>query len=144
MSHFAKVENGTVTQVIVADQDFINSGAVGEATAWVQTSYNTRGGVHYGNDGQPDSGVALRKNYAGIGFTYDPVLDAFIPPKPFTSWVLTTETALWEAPAPMPADGGRYIWNEETLSWEVAPEFVEPVIPTLPPAEPALPPVLPT
>lgn len=130
MSHFAKVENGTVTQVIVAEQDFIDSGAVGEPSTWIQTSYNTRGGIHYGDDGQPDGGVALRKNYAGIGFTYDPALDAFIPPKTFNSWVLNAETATWQAPVPMPADGGRYMWDENQLAWLESPQ------PELPPPTP--------
>ena len=118
MAHFAKVENGIVTQVIVAEQDFINTGAVGDPSSWVQTSYNTRGGVHYGQDGQPDGGVALRKNYAGIGYTYDAVRDAFYAPKPYTSWVLNETTCYWEAPTAMPTDGKRYTWNEETTSWD--------------------------
>ena len=118
MAHFAKVESGIVTQVIVAEQDFINTGAVGDPSSWVQTSYNTRGGVHYGQDGQPDGGVALRKNYAGIGYTYDAVRDAFYAPKPYTSWVLNETTCYWEAPTAMPTDGKRYTWNEETTSWD--------------------------
>ena len=118
MAHFAKVENGIVTQVIVAEQDFINTGAVGDPSSWVQTSYNTRGGVHYGADGQPDGGVALRKNYAGIGYTYDSERDAFYAPKPYTSWVLNETTCYWEAPTAMPDDGKRYTWNEETTSWD--------------------------
>jgi hypothetical protein len=80
MSHFAKVENGIVTQVIVADQEFIDSAVLGHG--WIQTSYNTCGNVHYGSDGQPDGGVALNKNYAGVGYTYDPIDDAFIAPMP--------------------------------------------------------------
>lgn len=106
MSHFAKIENGMVTQVIVAEQDFIDT-IDGE---WVQTSYNTRGGQH--PEGKP-----LRKNYAGIGYTYDSERDAFIPPKPFDSWVLNEDTCLWDAPVPMPEDGKVYTWDEETLSW---------------------------
>lgn len=97
MSHFAQVYNGVVLQVIVAEQDFIDSGAVGDPTAWVQTSYNTRGGVHYGPDGQPDGGVPLRKNYAGVGYTYDAVRDAFIPPKPEGDFVLNEDTCLWDS-----------------------------------------------
>lgn len=115
MSHFAKVENGVVTQVIVAEQDFIDSGLVGGG--WVQTSYNTRGGVHYGPDGQPDEGVALRKNYAGVGYAYDAERDAFIPPKFFQSWVLDENTCLWEPPVPMPTDEKVYKWDEEIVSW---------------------------
>lgn len=123
MAHFAKVENGIVTSVIVAEQDFINSGAVGDPSSWVQTSYNTRGGVHYGQDGQPDGGVALRKNYAGIGYTYDAQRDAFYGPKPYNSWTLNESTCYWESPTPMPTDTNedgtpkRYTWNEETTSW---------------------------
>ena len=108
MAHFAKVENGLVTQVIVAEQDFIDSGAVG--TGWIQTSYNTYGGQH--PEGRP-----LRKNYAGVGFSYDAVRDAFIAPKPYTSWVLNEDTCLWEAPIPKPQDGKEYIWDEPTTSW---------------------------
>lgn len=108
MSHFAKVENGIVTQVIVAEQDVIDSGLFGEG--WVQTSYNTFGGQH--PEGRP-----LRKNYAGIGFTYDAVRDAFYAPKPYDSWVLNEESCLWEAPIPMPQDGKDYYWDEATISW---------------------------
>jgi len=108
MSHFAKVENGIVTQVIVAEQDVIDSGLFG--SGWVQTSYNTHGGQH--PEGRP-----LRKNYAGIGFTYDLQRDAFIPPKPFASWNLNEQTCLWDAPTPYPTDGKRYRWDEATVSW---------------------------
>lgn len=118
MSHFAKVENGIVTQVIVAEQDFIDAGHVGDPASWVQTSYNTRGGIHYGPDGNPDGGVALRGNYAGIGYVYDAVLDAFYPPSPFASWTLNTTTLTWEAPTPMPVEEGKlFTWDEPTLSW---------------------------
>jgi hypothetical protein len=119
MSYFAKIENGIVVHVISAEQDFINSGLAGDPSLWIQTSYNTRGGVHYGQDGQPDGGVALRANYAGIGFTYDENLDAFIPPKPFESWVLDEETCLWNAPIKAPDDGNFYQWNELTQSWDL-------------------------
>jgi len=108
MSHFAKVENGIVTQVIVAEQDVIDSGMFG--TGWVQTSYNTYAGQH--PEGRP-----LRKNYAGIGFTYDSGRDAFIPPKPYASWLLNETTCQWDAPAPMPTDDKRYTWDEPTTSW---------------------------
>lgn len=124
MSHYAKVENTLVTQVIVAEQDFIDSGIVGDPSLWVQTSYNTRGGIHYGPDGLPDNGIALRKNYAGIGYTYDPQRDAFIPPKPFDSWLLDDFSCLWKSPVPCPTDGKDYYWDEDTLSW------IEIVIPT--------------
>lgn len=121
MSHFAKVENGIVTEVLVISQDVINSGMFGDPSLWVQTSYNTRGGVHYGPDGKPDGGIALRKNYAGIGYSYDPLLDAFIPPKPYPSWLLDTQTCLWEPPVPYPNDGKSYYWDEDTLSWVEVP-----------------------
>jgi hypothetical protein len=116
MAHFAKVEDGLVTEVLVISQEEVDTGFFGDPSLWVQTSYNTRGGVHYGPNGQPD-GPGLRKNYAGIGFAYDSLLDAFIPPKPFPSWLLNTETCLWEAPVPYPTDGQMYTWDEETLSW---------------------------
>ena len=109
MSHFAKVENGIVTQVIVAEQDVIDSGIFGHG--WVQTSYNTHGGQH------ANGGTPLRKNYAGIGYTYDSGRDAFIPQKPFPSWLLSEETCLWSAPTPMPTDEKRYRWDEPTLAW---------------------------
>jgi hypothetical protein len=109
MSHFAKVENGLVTQVIVAELAFIET--LPDAASWVQTSYNTRGGVHL------NGGTPLRKNYAGIGSTYDVQKDAFIPPKTFPSWLLDENTFLWDAPVPYPADGKDYGWDEATLSW---------------------------
>jgi hypothetical protein len=108
MAHFAKVENGLVTQVIVAEQDVIDSGIFGHG--WVQTSYNTHGGQH--PEGRP-----LRKNYAGIGYSYDEQRDAFIPPQPFPSWLLNENTCLWDAPISMPQDGKLYRWDEPTLSW---------------------------
>jgi len=111
MSHFAKVENGLVTQVIVAENDFINS--LPDAASWVKTSYNTYGGVHI------NGGTPLRKNYARIGGSYDAQRDAFIPPKTFPSWLLNEETCLWEAPVPYPTDGKDYGWDEATLSWIV-------------------------
>lgn len=120
MSHFAKVENGVVTQVIVAEQGFINTGAVGDPASWIQTSYNTRGGVHYDpNTGEPDGGVALRKNYAGMGYSYDAQRDAFIPPTPFPSWVLDEDTCWWNAPYPMPNDNGTQTENGEiSYTWD--------------------------
>ena len=112
MSHFAEVDStNTVLRVIVAEQDFINSGAVGDPAHWIQTSYNTHGGVH------ALGGTPLRKNYAGIGYTYDTSRDAFIPPKPFASWVLNETTANWEAPTPYPTNGKMYRWDEATVSW---------------------------
>jgi hypothetical protein len=102
MSHFAKINGSNiVTQVIVAEQDFINSGAVGDSFLWVQTSYN-------GN---------FRKNYAGVGYTYDATRDAFIPPKPYPSWTLVEATCQWEAPTAMPDDGNSWEWDEDTKQW---------------------------
>ena len=120
MSHFAKINSdGIVQKVLVAEQDFIDSGAVGDASNWVQTSYNTRGGVHYApNSNEPDGGIALRKNYAGIGYTYDSDKDAFIAPKPYPSWELDEDTCQWNAPIPYPDDGKDYSWDEDTTSWK--------------------------
>jgi hypothetical protein len=118
MSHFAKVENGTVTQVIVAEQDVIDTGMFG--SGWIQTSYNTRGGVHYNpetNEPSEDQSRALRKNYAGVGYTYDSERDAFIPPQPYASWVLDDASCLWTAPIVMPSDDKQYNWDEATQSW---------------------------
>ena len=112
MAHYAHVTNGIVDQVIVAEQDFIDSGAVGPASEWIQTSYNTRGGVH--PEGRP-----LRKNYAGIGYTYDAQNDVFYAPQPFPSWELDNATWTWNAPVPYPTDGKRYNWDEATTSWKV-------------------------
>lgn len=113
MSHFAQVENGIVTQVIVAEQDFIDT----LTGTWVQTSYNTRGGIHYNPDSKtPDGKPQLRYNYAGIGCIYDQEADAFYTQQPYPSWVLNTTTYLWEAPFPKPSNDF-YIWDEETTSW---------------------------
>ncbi len=127
MSHFAKLdENNVVTFVTVGRQE--DDGLEAELSertgdVYKQTSYNTFGGVHY-TDGVPsdDQSKALRFNYAGIGFTYDEARDAFIPPKPFDSWVLDDGTCLWVAPVPMPEDGGAYTWDEEAGDWVAAPE----------------------
>jgi len=120
MSHFARIKNGTVIQVIVAEQDVIDSGLFGSPNAWVQTSYNTYAGEHR------LGGTALRKNYAGVGYSYDSERDAFIPPQPYNSWTLDEETCLWEAPTPMPTDDKMYSWNEETVSWDEVATLVEP------------------
>jgi len=120
MAHFAKVQDGIVTQVIVAEPEFFNTFVDSSPGEWIQTSYNTRGGIHYSpNSNEADGGVALRKNYAGIGFAYDKDRDAFIPPKPYASWTLDEASCLWEAPVPIPADGNSYAWNEETQSWDL-------------------------
>jgi hypothetical protein len=123
MAHFAKVENGIVTQVIVIDQETLNTGHWGDPTSWVQTSYNTQGGKH------TQGGTPLRKNYAGVGYTYDLQRDAFIPPKPFASWQLDEETCQWSAPTPQPTDNKIYQWDEPTLAWK---EFAIPVVESTP------------
>jgi hypothetical protein len=115
MGHYAKVEDGIVTQVIVCDsQQWCETNLGGTC---VQTSYNTQGGVN-----RREGGTAIHKNYAGIGYTFDGV--GFAPPQPFASWILNSETYLWEAPIPMPTDGKMYQWNEEDLNWQeiVLPE----------------------
>lgn len=113
MSHFAKVENGVVTQVIVIEQDVVDTGLFGDPSAWVQTSYNTYAGEHR------LGGTPLRKNYAGIGYTYDSERDAFVPPKPFPSWNLDDSTCNWNPPVPMPvAENKWYEWNEAILNWD--------------------------
>lgn len=127
MSHFAKVENGIVTEVLVVEQDFIDTGALGDPSLWIQTSYNTLGSVHLGTDRKPDGGIALRGNYAAVGSTYDAEHDVFISKRPFPSWSLNTTTWLWEPPVPRPTndcntlgcteDCIRTVWNEETQSW---------------------------
>jgi hypothetical protein len=131
MSHFAKLdENNVVTFVTVGRQE--DDGLEEELIArtgdvYRQTSYNTFGGVHYTTDEEgnrspsEDQTKAFRKNYAGIGYTYDQERDAFIPPKPYESWVLNEETCLWDAPIPYPEDGGEYFWNEESTSWQSMP-----------------------
>ena len=101
MAHFAEIKNNLVLRVIVAEQDFINSGAVGDSFNWIQTSYNNN----------------FRKNYAGIGFTYDSVRDAFIPPQPYASWLLNEDTCLWDSPVAYPTDDLMYTWDEATTNW---------------------------
>jgi hypothetical protein len=118
MAHFVKIdENNVVVDGMVVEQDVLSTGLWGDPSKWIQTSYNTRGGVHYGPDGQPDGGTPLRKNYAGIGYTYDPQRDAFIPPKPYPSWTLDEETCWWVSPVPYPSDGELYIWEEALQEW---------------------------
>jgi hypothetical protein len=111
MAHFAKVDQGRVIKVIVAEPEFFNNFIDTEPGDWIQTSYNTHGGVH------SLGGTPLRKNFATIGGTYDASKDAFIPPKPFASWTLNNTTCLWEAPTEMPKDGKRYDWSESTQNW---------------------------
>ena len=110
MAHYAKVEDGIVTQVIVADsQQWCQANLGGE---WIQTSYNTQGGVNSREGGQ-----ALHKNYAGVGYEWDGV--GFFAPQPYPSWTKDADTYLWNAPVAYPTDGERYSWNEETVAWEV-------------------------
>ena len=130
MSHFEKVVVGIVTEVFVAEQDFIDT--LPDSSAWVQTSYNTRGGKHYApNTNDEDGGVALRKNYAGPGYTYDTTRDAFYAPQPYPSWLLDEDTCYWDAPVPHPnkdateenpGDGKLYEWDESIVNWK---ELVE-------------------
>ena len=117
MSHFAKVVDGKVTQVIVAEPEFFNTFVDTSPDTWLQTSYNTHGNVH------TKGGTPLRGNYAGIGYSYDSVKDVFYEPQPYPSWVLNTDY-LWEAPVAMPKTGGSYMWDEATKSWLLAPTKV--------------------
>jgi hypothetical protein len=115
MSHFAKVENGIVTEVIVADAYFVTT-LPGQ---YIQTSYNTRGGVHYApNSDIPDGGMPMRGNYAGIGYIYDAIHDVFYPPQPYPSWTISAPTWTWTPPVPFPVDGKMYDWNEEKKQWD--------------------------
>lgn len=126
MAHFAKVSNGKVVKVIVAEASFFDNFVDDSPGQWIQTSYNTRGGVHYEpNSYTPseDQSKALRGNYAGIGYTYDSTLDAFYAPQPFNSWILNEETFIWEAPIEIPDSEKPYKWNEETLSWDLDENF---------------------
>ena len=111
MAHFAKVKDGIVTKVLVAEQEFVDNYIDNEAGEWVQTSYNTRGGIHL------LGGTPLRKNYAGMGYTYDADKDAFIAPKPYASWTLDNDTCIWEAPVAYPDDGEKYVWSEDDTNW---------------------------
>jgi len=112
MAHYAKVNGGIVEQVIVAEAEFFDTFVDSSPGAWIQTSYNTHGGVH------ADGGTPLRKNYAGIGMTYDATRDAFYSPQPYASWGLNNDSCIWEAPTAYPTDGANYVWNESTTSWD--------------------------
>jgi hypothetical protein len=122
MAHFAKVEDGIVTNVIVAEQSFVDK----QDGTWVQTSYNTYGNVHYGEDGEADDGVALRGNYAGIGYTYDSTNDVFHAPKPHASWTLGSNSWLWNAPITYPDDDKLYHWDEDLYQSDNSKGWVEP------------------
>ena len=113
--HYAKIENNIVTQVIVAEAEFFDTFVDTSPGEWLQTSYNTQGGIHL------NGGTPLRKNYAGIGFTYDKTRDAFIAPQPYPSWLLDEDTCTWSAPVSYPSDDKKYTWNEEIINW-VEPE----------------------
>lgn len=115
MSHFAKVLDGVVVQVIVAEPEFFETFVDSSPGEWIQTSYSTYGGVH------KNGGTPLRGNYAGIGYIYDRQNDVFYAPKPYPSWTLNQTTWLWEAPTPMPTDGKKYTWDEATVSWVEVP-----------------------
>jgi len=120
MSYYAKVVDGIVTKVLRADIEFINTFQDGTPGEWIQTSYNTRGNVHYlPNSNTPSGQPPLRGNYAGVGHIYDEENDVFYPPKPYPSWVLDTNIWNWKAPVPCPfvSGGPLYIWNEPTLNW---------------------------
>ena len=110
MAHYAKIKDSIVLDVIVADQSVIDT--FEDPTEWIQTSYNTHGGVH------SDGGTPLRKNYASIGDTYDTDRDAFIAPKPYTSWLLNESTCIWNAPVAHPTDDKIYSWNETDQTWD--------------------------
>jgi hypothetical protein len=116
MSHFAKVVDNVVTEVIVAEPEFVKYREEPEGTRWIQTSYNTYGGVHYGPDGKPDGGFPLRMNFASIGGTYDEERDAFIPKQQFRTWVLN-ENCIWECPKLYPTDGKTYTWSDDAVDW---------------------------
>ena len=121
MAHFAKVLDGVVVDGMVAEPEFMENYIDSTPGRWIQTSYNTRGGVHYDPEtGEPsaDQTKALRKNYASAGMLYNKTDDAFYHPQPFPSWTLNTETYLWECPVEVPTEGGPFTWNEETQSWD--------------------------
>lgn len=117
MAHFAEIENGIVKRVLVIEQSVLNTGLWGNPANWVQTSYNTHGGVYVNGT----TGTPLRKNFAGKGDTYDKVRDAFISPRPmeYLSWILDENTCKWKAPVPYPTDGKQYYWSEKDLKWKV-------------------------
>ena len=128
MAHYAKVQNGIVIQVIVAESDFFNTFVDTEPGKWVQTSYNTRGGVHYEPNSETpssDQSKALRKNYAGVGFIYDSDKDAFYEPQPYASWTLNNTTCLWEAPIATPDDVKNYSWDESLYQSDNTKGWVE-------------------
>ena len=128
MAHYAKVLEGIVETVIVAEPEFFNTFVDDSPGKWIQTSYNTRGGVHYepnSNTPSSDQSKALRKNYAAVGYTYDKTKDAFIPPQQFPSWTLNETTCLWDPPMPQPSDGKAYLWDESLYQSDNTKGWVE-------------------
>jgi hypothetical protein len=127
MAHFAKVRDGIVVELLVAEPEFFETFRDTSPGEWIQCSYNTAGGIHYNpqtREPSADQSKALRKNYPGIGFLYNRQLDAFIPPKPYASWILNEEAGLWEAPVPYPTPGGAvHVWNETTQQWDPTGEL---------------------
>ena len=117
MSHFAKVVDGKVINVIVAEPEFFNHFVDSSPGQWIQTSYNTRGNKHYDQNNQEDDIPPLRGNFAGIGYTYDHTNDVFYSPQPYASWTLNESNWTWEPPVAMPTDGKTYQWNESEQSW---------------------------
>lgn len=135
MAHFAKIKDGKVTKVIVAEQDFIDNLIDNEPGEWIKTSYNTIGGTYYQRnedgtlgDASDDQTQALRKNYAGTNWSYDRIRDAFIPPKPYRSWILDEDTCLWNPPVAMPKTDGPYEWNEKDQTWDSVTYSEDPII----------------
>ena len=127
MAHYVKVVDGNVVNGIVAEPEFFDTFVDSSPGEWIKTSYNMRGGVYYDPaTGEPHADQAgmiaadegrQRKNYAGLGYTYDRTRNAFIPPKPFASWTLNEDSCLWEPPVALPTDGKMYRWDEETTNW---------------------------
>jgi hypothetical protein len=114
MAHYAKIEDDIVTEVIVAEQEYIDT----KEGTWIQTSYNTKAGKHCApNSNTEDGGTPLRKNFAGIGWTYDSTRDAFISPQPYPSWTLNEDTCGWDAPVEITDDGKKYTWDESITNW---------------------------
>jgi hypothetical protein len=127
MAHFAKVKDGKVVEVLVMEPEFLETFVDETPGEWIQCSYNTRGGVHYDpetREPSADQTKALRKNYPSIGFTYDPVRDAFFSQQPYNSWTLNEDTCMWEPPVPYPTDADTvlYAWNDQDQIWKAMTE----------------------
>jgi len=117
MSYFAKVLDGKVIQVILAEKEFFNNYVDSTPGQWVETSYNTRGGKHYDDNGKEDNETPLRANYAGIGYTYDQTNDVFYAPQPYPSWTISAPDWIWKSPVDIPTDGKEYKWDESIKNW---------------------------